>query len=40
VGASLAAFVLVYALVFGTGLSFVFRLLRRPVQPAAASPQE
>ena len=30
VEASLAAFVMVYAIVFGTGFIFIFRLVRRP----------
>ena len=38
VGASLAAFVVVYLLVFGAGFSFLLRLIARPPQPGERGP--
>jgi len=38
VGTSLAAFVLIYALVFGAGFSFVFRMVARPARPGEPGP--
>ena len=39
VAVSLAAFVVVYAIVFGTGLLFLFRLMRRPPTVGETGPQ-
>ena len=39
VGASLAGFVVVYAIVFGAGLLFLLRLLRRPPTVGESGPE-